>query len=325
MLSHSECEIAVVDSEAVLARVAAMRRSLPKLRRIICIDLAGPRPRLEGETARVLVHPWDEVVKKGQARLAKGDRQFDLRAAAVTAADTATIVYTSGTSGRPKGVVLTHGNLMHNVTTMHTAVAPQPGMTWLSVHARLERLRTHRGVLQPLLRHHHRLLPALGVEDGRGPGRPQARLPRRGAGPARGPPARPRAPARLPGLARHQVREVLRGLRRVHRRALPPVPARGAGAGDLRGHPAARAAVAAQGVHPPAAAQAHDHPSRAAACARSCAAARRSPPGSTAGTTPRASRCSRATASPRPRPSSACAARRRPCSARRGSPCPTPR
>ena len=74
MLSHSESEIAVVESEAVLARVAAMRRSLSKLRRIICIDLAGPRPRLEGESPRVLVHPWEEVVKKGRARLAKGDR-----------------------------------------------------------------------------------------------------------------------------------------------------------------------------------------------------------------------------------------------------------
>lgn len=132
MLVHAECEVAVVENEAALARVAAVRKSLPKLRRVICMDLAGPR-RLEGETARVLVHPWDDVVKKGAARLAKGDRQFDLRAAAVTAADIATIVYTSGTSGRPKGVVLTHGNLMHNLTTMPTAIAPQPGMTWLSV------------------------------------------------------------------------------------------------------------------------------------------------------------------------------------------------
>jgi len=132
MLVHAECEVAVVENEAALARVTAVRKSLPKLRRVICMDLAGPR-RLEGETARVLVHPWDDVVRKGATRLAKGDRQFDLRAAAVTAADIATIVYTSGTSGRPKGVVLTHGNIMHNVTTMPTAIAPQPGMTWLSV------------------------------------------------------------------------------------------------------------------------------------------------------------------------------------------------
>ncbi len=133
VLAHAECEVAVVDGEAVLARIAAMRRSLPKLRRILCHDLAGPRPRLESEGGRVLVHPWDEVVKKGRARLEKGDRQFDLRAAAVTAADTATIVYTPGSRGRPRGVVLTHGNIMHNVTTMRTAIAPQPGMTWLSV------------------------------------------------------------------------------------------------------------------------------------------------------------------------------------------------
>ncbi len=103
VLAHAECEVAVVDSEAMLARVAAMRRSLPKLRRILCHDLAGPRPRLDSEGGRVLVHPWDEVVKKGRARLAKGDRQFDLRAAAVTAADTATIVYTQGIAGPAAG------------------------------------------------------------------------------------------------------------------------------------------------------------------------------------------------------------------------------
>lgn len=37
---------------------------------------------------------------------------LDARAAALTSADLATIVYTSGTTGRPKGVELTHGNLI---------------------------------------------------------------------------------------------------------------------------------------------------------------------------------------------------------------------
>ena len=94
LLAHSGCEVAVVESEAVLARIAAMRLALPRLRRIIVMDLRGPRPRLDGDSGRVLVHPWDEVLGKGRARLARGERQFDLRAAAVTAADTATILYT---------------------------------------------------------------------------------------------------------------------------------------------------------------------------------------------------------------------------------------
>jgi long-chain acyl-CoA synthetase len=73
------------------------------------------------------------VLKKGRTRIARGDRQFELRGASVTPADTATILYTSGTTGRPKGVMLSHGSIMHNVTSVHASIAPDPGATWLSV------------------------------------------------------------------------------------------------------------------------------------------------------------------------------------------------
>jgi long-chain acyl-CoA synthetase len=74
--------------------------------------ISGLRDRLPG-----LAHLWMtgglDALTSGGAQIS--DEQLDQRRAGRTAADLATIVYTSGTTGRPKGCEITHGNLLADV------------------------------------------------------------------------------------------------------------------------------------------------------------------------------------------------------------------
>ena len=93
--------------------------------------ISGVRGSLPG-----LEHVWMidalDVLASGGAHI--GGEQLDQRRAARTAADLATIVYTSGTTGRPKGCQLTHGNLLADAAQRGgraTGDLPVPGASTL--------------------------------------------------------------------------------------------------------------------------------------------------------------------------------------------------
>lgn len=64
---------------------------------------------------------WSRLLQTGRELLARGDTAFD--DAPVCAQDLAAIVYTSGTTGFNKGVMLTHGNFASNINTIVESVA----------------------------------------------------------------------------------------------------------------------------------------------------------------------------------------------------------
>jgi long-chain acyl-CoA synthetase len=76
-----------------------------------------PKPEISLEEAvpadkRDLVVKYDDFLSAGQAKLEERGAELDARIAAIEPGDVAKVVYTSGTTGQPKGAMLTHGNLV---------------------------------------------------------------------------------------------------------------------------------------------------------------------------------------------------------------------
>ena len=105
ILKDSQARVVFVSNEAQAAKVAAVRAQAPALRHVIRM----------GEDPVADTLSLTEVREQGRPA-----RQADPAAVRTSAAvagpdDLATIIYTSGTTGDPKGVMLSHGNIVSNV------------------------------------------------------------------------------------------------------------------------------------------------------------------------------------------------------------------
>jgi long-chain acyl-CoA synthetase len=118
-LTHGECRLAVFESAATLERA---REALPPL--AAAVVMRGPAAG--GALA------LDEIFERGRRRLAARPDELRSRQADVTEEDLATIVYTSGTTGNPKGVMLSHRNILHNVRAVPQILHFEEGMRFVS-------------------------------------------------------------------------------------------------------------------------------------------------------------------------------------------------
>ncbi|MWA00419.1 AMP-binding protein [Actinomadura sp. LD22] len=104
---HCAAKYAVLDGADQLARWQPVLDRLPHLRKIIVVDAAA----CPSADDRYL--SWDTFTALGRGELAADPAAIDRRHRAVQPGDTATLLYTSGTTGDPKGVLITHSMVLH--------------------------------------------------------------------------------------------------------------------------------------------------------------------------------------------------------------------
>jgi long-chain acyl-CoA synthetase len=111
ILNDAEAKVVFVSNAVQARKIAEIRSQAPGLAHVIRMD---PAP-IEGTLS------LEEVRALGRQALEKEPDAVRKRAAQVKPDDLATLIYTSGTTGDPKGVMLTHSNLVSNVTASLSA------------------------------------------------------------------------------------------------------------------------------------------------------------------------------------------------------------
>ena len=101
ILNHSESQICIVSDEKLYRKIQTIQAKIPSLNEIYSFE------KIKG------VRNWTEIKKLGFGK--KNNKKRQELKSQIKPNDLATIIYTSGTTGIPKGVMLSHNNIVSNV------------------------------------------------------------------------------------------------------------------------------------------------------------------------------------------------------------------
>lgn len=113
IIDHSESSLVFVENEEQLDKILSVKMDLPLLEKIIVFDMKGLK-----DLDDPLVMSFENFANLGHPGIQKNPFLFETMCREVRPEDTAIIVYTSGTTGRPKGAMLSHYNITWTIRAL---------------------------------------------------------------------------------------------------------------------------------------------------------------------------------------------------------------
>ncbi|HUQ33738.1 MAG TPA: AMP-binding protein, partial [Pyrinomonadaceae bacterium] len=116
IINHSDAEVVVVDTGRQLEKILSVRGRLPKVKSIVALDESATDGANEG------VISYRDFLKTGAEQREQVESELRSRAEGAQRDDTAVMVYTSGTTGTPKGACLSHRYIINSVESLRATI-----------------------------------------------------------------------------------------------------------------------------------------------------------------------------------------------------------
>ncbi|MBP3741815.1 MAG: long-chain fatty acid--CoA ligase [Treponema sp.] len=130
----TESEYVIAENNSQINKLVSLKEKLPSLKTLICFENEIKPEVLEAaKAAGVSILYFDELMKEGQKWRIEHKGEVEAELEKGKGDDLATIIFTSGTTGTPKGVMLTHHNFLAQLDEIPERIFLNPGDKALSV------------------------------------------------------------------------------------------------------------------------------------------------------------------------------------------------
>ena len=127
IIEHSEAAMLVAEDQEQVDKILDLKEKLPRLEKVIYTD-----PKGLWDYEEDLLIEFSQIEKLGRELHQKKPDLFDKNVSAIKDSDLAIVCYTSGTTGNPKGTLLTHANILSMVAALNEADFKSPEDQFLS-------------------------------------------------------------------------------------------------------------------------------------------------------------------------------------------------
>ncbi len=138
IISFADCRYGFFENGRQLKKVTEKIEDVPLLKTAILFDpLTKEEEELMAQYKDIKIYTFEELLKMGEAIYAKNpdeaQNKIEAEMELTQPDDNATIIFTSGTTGTPKGVMLTHKNYTVQLSAIHNFLTCKKGEWWMSI------------------------------------------------------------------------------------------------------------------------------------------------------------------------------------------------